>query len=67
MLKLRDLTNPEIDRYKKLCNFTDEELQCFNLKIKDKSNIQVTKLMNISESQVSNLMKRIRSKIERVS
>ena len=66
MLKLRDLTVPDINKCKELCNFTDDELKCFILKTKDKSNVAVAKEMHISESQVSNLMRKIRSKIGRI-
>lgn len=66
MLKLRDLTVPDINKCKELCNFTDDELRCFILKTKDKPNIVVAKEMHISESQVSNLMRKIRSKVLRV-
>ena len=67
MLKLRDLTVPEINKYIELCNFTDDELQVFKLKVKDKTNIQIMHDMKISESQVSQLMRRIRTKIKKIS
>lgn len=67
MLKLRDLTVPEINKYIELCNFTDDELQVFKLKVKDKSNIQIIHAMKISESQVSQLMRRIRAKMKKIS
>lgn len=67
MLKLRDLTVPEINKYIELCNFTDDELQVFKLKVKDKSNIQIMHAMKISESQVSKLMRRIRTKMKKIS
>ena len=67
MLKLRDLTVPEINKYIELCNFTDDELQMFKLKVKDKSNIQIMHAMKISESQVSKLMRRIRTKMKKIS
>lgn len=66
MLKIRDLTIPEIKKCKELCNFTDDELQYFTLKSKDKSNIYIAHAMNISESQVSNLSRRVRAKIKRI-
>lgn len=67
MLKLRDLTVPEINKYIELCNFTDDELQVFKLKVKDKTNIQIMHDMKISESQVSQLMRRIRAKMKKIS
>ena len=65
-MKLRDFTVPELNRFRELCNFTDDEIQYFNLRSKDKSNIQIAFEMNISESQVSKLAKRVKSKIKRV-
>ncbi len=63
---LRDFTKPELDMFRELCNFTEDEMMYFNLKAKDKSNVQIAFEMNISEPQVSKLAKRVKSKILRV-
>jgi hypothetical protein len=63
---LRDFTVPELDRFRELCNFTDPELEYFNLRTRDKSNIEIAMEMNISEAQVSKLAKRVKSKIIRI-
>ena len=63
---LRDYTKPELDRFVDSCNFTDSELHYFLLKSKDKSNIQISFEMNISERQVSNLAKRVKVKMGRL-
>lgn len=63
---LRDYTKPELDRLREVCNFTDSELEYFNLRSKDKSNVQISLEMNVSEQQVSNLAKRVKDKICRV-
>ena len=65
-MKLRDFTVPELNRFRELCNFTEDEMQYFNLRSKDKSNVQIAFEMNVSESQVSKLAKRVKSKIKRV-
>ena len=65
-MKLRDFTVPELDRFRLLCNFTDDELRYFNLRSKDKSNVEIALEMNVSEAQVSKLAKRVKSKILRV-
>lgn len=65
-MKIRDFTKPEIDRFIELCNFTDSELEYFLLRSKDKSNIEISMEMNISEAQVSKLAKRVKSKMIRV-
>lgn len=66
MFKLRDLTVPEIDKCRELCNFTDEELQLFNLKIKDKSAIQIKHEMHISESKVATISRRVCTKVKKI-
>jgi DNA-binding CsgD family transcriptional regulator len=65
-MKIRDFTVPELNRFRELCNFTDPELEYFNLRAKDKSNVEIALEMNISEAQVSKLAKRVKSKIIRV-
>ncbi len=65
-MKIRDFTVPELDRFRELCNFTDSELQYFNLRAKDKSNVEISLEMNVSEPQVSKLAKRVKSKMIRV-
>ena len=66
MLQIRDLTVPEINKCIELCNFTDDELQLFKLKAKNKSAVQIKHEMHISESQVSALSKRVRTKIKKI-
>ena len=63
---LRDYTKPELDHLIETCNFTDSELQYFLLKARDCSNVKISLEMNISEPQVCNLAKRVRTKIARV-
>lgn len=65
-MQIRDYTKPEIDRCIEMCNFTDNELQYFLLKAKDRSIVQISYEMNISERQVSVLAKRVKSKISRM-
>lgn len=66
MFKLRELTVPEIRKCEELCNFTEAEMKYFKLKASDKSNIQIAHDLHISESQVSNLSRRVRTKIKKV-
>ena len=65
-MKLRDFTKPELDKFRELCNFTDDEMAYFNLKSRNKSNVQIAFEMNISEAQVSKLAKRVKSKMIRI-
>lgn len=66
MMKIRDFTVPELDKFRELCNFTTDELRYFNLRAKDKSNVQIALEMNVSEPQVSKLAKRVKNKMIRV-
>lgn len=63
---IRDYTKSELENCVQKCNFTDNELQYFLLKSKDKSIVQISYEMNISERQVSVLAKRVKSKISRM-
>lgn len=65
-MKIRDFTVPELNKLRELCNFTEDELMYFNLRSRDKSNIQIAMTMNVSEPQVSKLAKRVKSKIIKV-
>lgn len=65
-MKLCDFTVPELDRFRELCNFTPDELEYFNLKSKDTSNVQIAMEMNISESKVSTLARKVKSKMKRI-
>ncbi len=63
---IRDFTVPELNMFREQCNFTTDELEYFNLKAKDYSNVQIAFEMKISEAQVSKLAKRVKSKMIRV-
>ena len=64
--KIRDFTVPELEMFRKLCNFTDAELQYFNLRARDKSNVEIALEMNVSEPQVSKLARRVKDKMIKV-
>ena len=65
-MKIRDFTVPELNMFRELCNFTDSELEYFNLRARDKSNVEISIEMNISEPQVSKLARRVKDKMKRV-
>ena len=65
-MKLSDYTVPELNKYRELCNFSDEELEYFNLKSKGKSNVQISMSMCVSEPKVSLLAKKVKEKIRKV-
>lgn len=65
-MKIRDFTVPELEMFRNLCNFTDEELQYFNLRAKDKTNSEISYIMSVSEPKVSVLAKRVKKKMLKV-
>ena len=66
MVKLCSLVEFELQNLREQCNFTPDELAYFNLKAKDKSNVQIAEIMHVSESKVSCLARQVKSKIGRV-
>ena len=65
-MQIRNFTEIELEYFRKWCNFTDDEMLYFNLKAKNYSNVQVSLEMHVSESQVSKLARKVKSKILRV-
>ena len=65
-MQIYDFTVPELNKFRELCNFSDAELEYFNLRAKHKSNVEIAMKMHVSEPQVSKLAKKVRSKIIRV-
>lgn len=66
MPQLYDFTVPELNRFRELCNFSDSELEYFNLRAKHKSNVEIALIMHVSESQVSKLARKVKDKIKRI-
>lgn len=66
MAKLCNLTVPELDKIRTLANFTDDEMDYFNMKSKDYSNVMIAMEMCISESKVSRLARTVKTKIKKV-
>ena len=65
-MKICDFVESELDNFRNKSNFTDEELEFFNLRAKDKSLVQISQIMNISEAKASVLSKKIKKKIMKV-
>ena len=59
-MQIYDFTEPELDKFRELCNFSDDELEYLNIKAKCKTNIQIAMQMHVSEAQVSKLAKRVK-------
>ena len=65
-MHLYDFTVPELNRFRELCNFTDDEHAYFELRSKKKSNIEIALSMHVSEAQVSKLARKVKDKMKRV-
>jgi len=65
-MQIYDFTVPELDHLRNLCNFSDSELEYFNLRAKHKSNVEISLIMHVSESQVSKLARKVKDKIKRI-
>lgn len=62
-----DLTAPEADRLRALCNFTDEERQVFDLRIRDKSVVEISMALSLSVASTKRRLRSIRTKVAKVS
>lgn len=59
-MKIYDFVEWELQKFRDECNFTDQELTYFNLRAKNKSNVQIAYEMNVSESTVSILARKVK-------
>ena len=62
----REFTQPEIDNFIRLCNFTQDEEKYLRLRCKDNTNVQIAFAMSVSEAQVSKLCRRVKDKIKKI-
>ena len=65
-MKVCSFTKPEIEYCIRECNFTDSEMQLFNMRCKDIPLERCAEEMNISVSTVKRLSRRMKNKIIRV-
>ena len=65
-MNIYDFTVPELDHFRHYCNFTPSEEEYFELRARGLSNVQIAMEMHVSESQVSKLAKKTKSKMLRV-
>ena len=66
ILQIYNFTEPELKVLREYCNFTESEMNYFNLRSKGLSNVQISMEMNVSESTVSVLARKVKDKIIRV-
>ena len=65
-IRLPKLVKSELQFYIDNCNFSDEELEYFNYKVKDKSNQYIANTMNISIAKVSYIARKVKDKMLKV-
>lgn len=65
-MQIYDFTMPELDMFRHLCNFLPDEEEYFELRARGLSNVQIALEMHVSESKVSKLARKVKSKMLRV-
>lgn len=65
-MQIYDFVKKELEFFRQECNFSEDELEYFNLRAKHYSNQQIAIKMNISEGKVSKLAKSVKRKILKV-
>lgn len=61
-----EFTEPECARFRRECNFTDEERAVFDLRVKSHSIVEIQHALNMSESTVNRRIRSIKKKIYKV-
>ena len=61
------LVQPEVDRLRALCNFSDEEDAVFTLRVRGKTVVEIHMGLNMSEATVKRRLRAINQKIDKVS
>lgn len=65
-MQICDFVKWELDKFRDECNFTDEELEFFNYRAKNKPIEQIAELMNISVGKANKLSRKVKDKIIKV-
>lgn len=61
-----DFVEWELQYFRDNCNFLEDEREYFELRSSGMSNVEISMTMNVSESKVSKLARKVKSKILRV-
>lgn len=61
-----EFTTPECDRFRALCNFTEDERQVFDLRVTGHSIVEISMTLCMAEATVKRRIKGIKNKIYRV-
>lgn len=63
---LKEFTELECEYFRKACNFTQDELAVFNLRVKGRSIVEIYMALSMSEATVNRRIRAIKRKIIRV-
>lgn len=61
-----EFTKPECDWFRATCNFTPQELEIFNMRVQDKSIIEICMTLQMFEATVGRRIRNIKRKIHKV-
>ena len=61
-----EFTDPECEWFRSVCNFTPDERAVFDLRVKDKSRVEIAIALKMSESTVDRRIRGIKKKIHKV-
>ena len=62
----KEFTEPECEYFRRMCNFTDDERAVFDLRVRDKSLVEIQFALNMSEATVKRRIRNIKFKICKV-
>ena len=65
-MKITEFTLDELNMFRTQCSFTDEERTCFEMKIKDATDIELAFALNCSDSKVAFVKRKMRAKMDEV-
>lgn len=65
-MQFNNLTRPEAEHFRRECNFTELERKVFDLRVSDKSIVEVCMALSMSESAVNRKIRCIKAKMARV-
>ncbi len=65
-MHLHELTAAECEKYRRDCNLTDEELAIFNLRVKNKSRVEISGSLALSSATADRRIRSIKNKIRKV-
>lgn len=61
-----EFTTPECDRFRALCNFTEDERRVFDLRVTGHSIIEISRKLCMSDATVKRRIRAVKNKIYRV-